>query len=63
MWTLLTSRDELAAAIEIDLRHRLKERVSSSLALSPSDQVTETGLALVKDAVRSIERLDVGQQF
>ena len=51
------------AAIEIDRRFGLKERVSSTLALSPAERETEVGRALVADAVRRAERVDVSEKF
>ena len=45
IWTWTRQRDPLFAAIEIDRRFGLKERVSSVLALSPSDLQTEAGRA------------------
>jgi putative flippase GtrA len=35
VWTFITSRSSLDAAIEIDRRFDLRERVASSLSLSP----------------------------
>ena len=54
---------DLEAAIEIDRRFGLKERVSSSLALSTQELDTPFGRALVSDAERHISRLDVVEQF
>jgi hypothetical protein len=63
IWTWLIRRSQLDAAIEIDRRFGLKERVSSTLALSPEEQATEIGQALVTDAIRRVERIDVREQF
>lgn len=49
----------LEAALEIDRRCDLKERISSAVALSLDEQGTAMGRALVEDARRRIERLDV----
>jgi hypothetical protein len=62
-WTWLRRDDPLTAAIEIDHRFGLKERVSSALALPPADLETEVGQALISDAVRRVERIDVGSRF
>jgi chemotaxis protein histidine kinase CheA len=62
-WTLATRRGELEAAIEIDKRFGLKERVSSALALDAESRETPAGQALLSDTIRRIERLDVGQKF
>lgn len=53
----------LEAAMELDRRFELKERVSSALALTPEDRETEVGEALLADAAGCIENLDVGGRF
>ena len=63
LWTLLARRTEMEAAIEIDKRFALKERVSSTLALHERERDTEAGRALADDAVRRIGRVDVGEKF
>ncbi|HEV2969952.1 MAG TPA: hypothetical protein VGY55_08175 [Pirellulales bacterium] len=63
LWTWLHRDDSLAAAIEIDHRFGLKERVSSALALPQSELQSDVGQALVNDAIRRIERIDVGSRF
>jgi len=63
VWTFLHRSTPLEAAIELDHRFALKERVSSALALSPADRETEAGEALLADAVARIERIDVGGRF
>ena len=63
VWTLFIRGGMLEAAIEIDHRFALKERVSSALMLTPSDRETKAGEALVADALRRVERIDVAGQF
>jgi hypothetical protein len=63
LWTWLIRRSKLDAAIELDRRFGLKERVSSTLALGPEEIETEIGQALMSDAVRRVERIDVREQF
>ncbi|MCG8451093.1 MAG: hypothetical protein MI725_16110 [Pirellulales bacterium] len=63
IWTLIRSRSELDAAVEIDRRYGLKERVASSLSLSPQEAESPAGQALLNDAVRAVQRVDVDQQF
>jgi ABC-type transporter Mla subunit MlaD len=63
VWTWIIRRSKLDAAIELDRRFGLKERVSSTLALGPEELETEIGQALVTDAVRRVERIDVREQF
>ena len=63
VWTLATRRNELDAAIEIDLRFGLKERVSSSLSLTEDELQSKAGRALVKDALRKVYRIEVNERF
>lgn len=61
--TYVVRRRPLEAAIEVDRRFGLKERISSSLALAPDELQTEAGRALVDDAIRRVERIEVADQF
>jgi len=63
VWTYLIRRSPLDAAIELDRRFGLKERVSSALALGPDELSSDAGQALVTDAIRRVERLDVREEF
>jgi hypothetical protein len=63
VWALGGRTSRLDAAIELDRRFALKERVSSALALTPAEQATEAGEALLADALRSVERIDVRGRF
>jgi len=63
IWTYIIRRTKLDAAIELDRRYGLKERVSSTLALTPSELNSEVGQALMSDAIRRVERIDVRDQF
>ena len=56
-------RGAIDAAIEIDRRFGLKERVSSTLSLTPEEQETEIGQALIADAERRVKNLDVSEHF
>jgi hypothetical protein len=62
-WTIAAPRTVLDAAIEIDRRFELRERVASSLSLSTTDFESEAGRAVVNDASRAISRVDVGEGF
>jgi hypothetical protein len=62
-WTWFTRRGALDAAIELDKRFGLKERVSSTLALSPHELESAAGQALVADAVRRVEQIEVSERF
>ena len=55
--------DTQAAAIEVDQRFELKERLSSALSIDEKTAQTEAGLALLKDAQRSAEVIDVRDRF
>jgi hypothetical protein len=63
IWTYAIRRSRLDAAIELDRRFGLKERVSSTLALTSDELSSDIGKALVTDAIRRVERLDVKEQF
>jgi chemotaxis protein histidine kinase CheA len=62
-WTFISNRSAIDAAIEIDRRFDLRERVASSLSLSPEDQTTEAGRAVVNDALRAVQRIEVDDKF
>lgn len=62
-WTFISNRSPIDAAIEIDRRFDLRERVASSLSLSTEDQSTEAGRAVVNDALRAVGRIDVDDKF
>jgi hypothetical protein len=51
------------AAIELDRRCGLKERVSSALALPATELDTEAGQALIRDASRRVETVEVPRAF
>jgi hypothetical protein len=61
--TYIRRRTRLDAAMEIDRRYDLRERVASSLALRPSDLETPAGQALLHDAARRVDRLDINEKF
>lgn len=63
VWTYLARRSAIEAAIELDRRFGLRERVSSTLSLAPQELDSEVGRALVNDASRRVERIDVRDQF
>lgn len=62
-WSWARRPDALEAAVEIDRRFGLKERVSSSVALAGGQRDTEIGRALVEDAEKQVGRIDVAGQF
>lgn len=62
-WTYVKRASSLAAAIEVDIRYGLKERVSSSLSLDEESRQTQWGQALMNDAAHQVERIDVTERF
>jgi hypothetical protein len=63
VWTFVSNRSPLDAAIEIDRRFDLRERIASSLSLSTEDRTSQAGLAVMNDALRAVQRIDVDQKF
>ncbi len=63
VWTYFVRYDTLNAAIEIDRRFGLKERLSSALSLAPEELESESGQALVHDASRRVEVIAVKEHF
>ena len=63
IWTLLRRASPLHAALEIDRRFGLRERVSSSLALPPEEMASPVGQALLADAARRVQKLYVPEKF
>lgn len=61
--TYARRRDLLDAAIEIDRRFGLKERVSSTLTLAAEERDTEAGQALIRDTAQRIEMIVVPEKF
>ena len=62
-WTWFRGRSDLDAAMEIDRRFELRERVASSLSLPPEALDTPAGKALVADAVRAIAKVEIESRF
>jgi hypothetical protein len=62
-WTLISITPTLQAAMEIDHRFGLKERISSTLAMHPADRESEAGQALLADAAARLRRIEVLEQF
>ena len=63
VWTWWSGKSELDAAAEIDRRFGLRERVASSLSLSPQEAESAAGRALLADAQRAIRRLELSERF
>ncbi len=62
-WTWVVRSPDLEAALEIDRRFGLKERISSALSLTPDELQTPFGQALVEDARQRIEKLEITGRF
>ncbi len=62
-WTLLAITPKLQAALEIDHRFGLKERVSSTLAMHLADRETVAGQALIGDTDARLRRIAVLEKF
>jgi chemotaxis protein histidine kinase CheA len=62
-WTFWARTPALQAALEIDHRFGLKERVSSTLAMHPADRASVAGQALVADADARLRRIAVSEKF
>ena len=62
-WTYWTRSNLLQTAIEVDQRFDLKERVSSCLTLGEAEIDGQAGKALLTDATRRVERIDVMTGF
>ena len=63
VWSVARQGNRLGTAIEVDHRFGLKERLSSALALTAGELESEAGKALVDDASRRAETIDVRDQF
>jgi hypothetical protein len=61
--TLYTVTPPVEAALEIDHRFGLKERLSSALAMHPAERDSEAGRALLADALARLRRIEVLEQF
>lgn len=63
VWTYLAPKSRLEAAVEIDQRYDLRERIASALQLREEDLETAAGRALAADAERAIGRVEVSERF
>jgi hypothetical protein len=60
---VLTGPSRVDAAVAIDHLFGLNERLSTALTLPADLRETPAGRALVADAIRQVERLDIGSKF
>lgn len=61
--TWLAAPSPLTAALSLDEKFGLKERVTTSLALSAREQASPAGQALLEDVHQRLEKIDVGSRF
>ena len=61
--TFARPRTPLEAAIAIDQRYDLRERVASSLQLDETTLATEAGAALARDTERALGKVEVNERF
>lgn len=59
----LSAPSPLTAALSLDEKFGLKERVTTSLALSVQEQASPAGQALLEDVHQRLEKIDVGSRF
>ena len=63
LYTWWCRRPVFDAAVEVDRRFGLKERVASSLVLTPEERELPTGQALVADAARRVAGVEIAERF
>jgi hypothetical protein len=62
-WTYWRRESALSAALEIDRRFGLKERVSTTFALPAADRNSSAAQALIQDAEQRLRGIDVSEKF
>ena len=60
---VLRAPSKLAAALSLDEKFGLKERVTTTLTLAPDEEASPAGQALLADVNQRIAQLDVGSRF
>jgi hypothetical protein len=63
VWAWLQRDDTVTAAIELDRRCRLQERVSTALAMRDAPEDDRAAAAVRADAERALQRVDVAASF
>ncbi len=63
VWTRRTAPSREFAALEIDSRFDLRERVTTAVALTPDLRQTSAGQALLADAETRVKPIAVGEKF
>ena len=62
-WTLIVGGTSLDAATEVDRRFRLQDTLATAVSLSPSELDTTAGRAVLADATRRLNQINVGEKF
>ena len=63
VYAFATAPSQAEVAAEVDRRFGLRERLSSSMSLENDDRETDFGVALMADAEKRAEQLEVADQF
>lgn len=63
MLTWISRGSSIEAALEVDKRFGLKERISSALSLDSKSAQTAAGSALIDDANRRVQKVDIRDAF
>ncbi len=63
VWAVVGRPTREAAALELDRRFDLSERVTTALGLLPAERETSAGQALLTDASAKVAGLRVGEKF
>ncbi len=63
VWSLATRPTREAAALELDRRFDLRERVTTAVCLRPEDRDTPAGQALLADASAKVATIRVAEKF
>ena len=63
LFTLFRRQSLVETAVEVDHEFSLRERLSSALALNQQERDSEIGRALIEDAERRADRIDVSEKF
>jgi hypothetical protein len=63
LWTVLTRPSRAQAALELDKRFDLRERVTTALGLREEDRSTAAGQAVLADASSKVATLRVAEKF
>jgi uncharacterized coiled-coil DUF342 family protein len=63
VWAKLATPSPRSAALEVDTRFGLRERVTTALGLSPQEQATPAGQAVLADAAAKVAPIAVREKF